>query len=111
MEDQQLLRYSRHILLPQIGIEGLGFVSGHAAVAFALATVVVPWLPGRWKVLPWVLAAVVGFARVYSGAHLPLDVVGGAGVGIMCGTVVNAVVCVPEPAEAPVAPGAAPTAA
>ena len=29
--------------------EGLGFVSGHAAVAFALATVAIPYLRGWWR--------------------------------------------------------------
>jgi membrane-associated phospholipid phosphatase len=28
----------------------------------------------------------VAFARVYGGAHLPLDTVGGAGLGLLCGT-------------------------
>jgi undecaprenyl-diphosphatase len=31
-------------------------------------------------------AAVVGFARIHGGAHLPLDVVGGAGIGLLLGT-------------------------
>jgi membrane-associated phospholipid phosphatase len=28
----------------------------------------------------------VAFGRVYAGVHLPLDVVGGAGLGLLCGT-------------------------
>jgi membrane-associated phospholipid phosphatase len=69
------------------GAEGNGYVSGHSAVAFAAATVVTPLLPGRWRILPLTLAALVAFARVYVGVHLPLDVVGGAGVGILSGLV------------------------
>jgi undecaprenyl-diphosphatase len=67
------------------GLHGRGYVSGHTAIAFAVATVVTPLLPGRWRLLPFTLAGVVGFARIYYGAHLPLDVVGGAGIGILCG--------------------------
>ena len=65
---------------------GLGYASGHAAVAFALAAVVVPSLPRRWQPVVWVIAAVVAFGRIYAGAHLPLDVVGGAGIGLLVGT-------------------------
>jgi undecaprenyl-diphosphatase len=62
-----------------------GFPSGHSAVAFALATVVAPSLAGRWRVVPFVLAAVVGLGRLVFGAHLPLDVVGGAALGVVVG--------------------------
>jgi undecaprenyl-diphosphatase len=65
---------------------GLGYISGHTAIACALAAVLGPELPVRWQIVAGVLAVVVGFARVYSGAHLPLDVVGGAGLGLLVGT-------------------------
>ena len=65
---------------------GLGYVSGHTAVAFALAAVLAPSMPRRWRLFAVVLAVLVGVARIYAGAHLPLDVVGGAGVGLLCGT-------------------------
>ena len=65
---------------------GLGYVSGHTAVAFALAAVVAPSLPSRWRPVVFAAAVVVAFARVYAGAHLPLDVVGGAGLGMLAGT-------------------------
>jgi undecaprenyl-diphosphatase len=62
-----------------------GYVSGHTAVAFAVATVIAPLLPPRWRGVPFALAALVALARIFFGAHLPLDVLGGAGVGIICG--------------------------
>jgi len=65
---------------------GVGYVSGHSAVAFALAAVLAPSLPSRWRPVALGAAMLVGFARVYAGAHLPLDVVGGAGLGVLCGT-------------------------
>src|SRR5215213_10308750 len=64
---------------------GLGFVSGHSAVAFALATVLAPELPRPARAAPLALAAVVAAGRVYAGAHLPLDVVGGIGMGVIAG--------------------------
>jgi membrane-associated phospholipid phosphatase len=71
----------------QSGLQGAGYVSGHTAVAFALATVVAPLVPRGWRWVPFALAAVVGLSRIYFGAHLPLDVIGGAGLGIVCGVV------------------------
>jgi len=64
---------------------GLGYVSGHAAVASALAVVLVAETTGVWRVVPLVVAATVGIGRVYAGVHLPLDVVGGIGLGILAG--------------------------
>lgn len=65
---------------------GFGYVSGHSAVAFALAAVLAPSLPRPWGTIAAVVALIVAFGRVYAGVHLPLDVVGGAGVGLLCGT-------------------------
>lgn len=75
---------------------GLGFVSGHAAVAAAIATAAAPYLPRRPRRVLWALAWVVGFGRVYTGAHLPLDVVGGVAVGWFIGSLVHAVVGAPH---------------
>jgi undecaprenyl-diphosphatase len=79
--------------------EGLGFVSGHAAVAFAMATVVSPMLGRAGKVVVWTLATLTGLLRVYTAAHLPLDVVGGAALGVAVGTVALLVLRTVAPAE------------
>jgi glycosyltransferase 2 family protein len=66
------------------GITGdLGWVSGHMAVATTLAFVGGEAVP-RWaRPLVLALAGVTGYGRMYVGAHLPHDVVGGAGLGMM----------------------------
>ena len=76
---------------------GLGFVSGHIGVVTALALVAFPWLPrwGRWAV---VAAAVLVFlTRMYVGAHLPLDMIGGAGLGVAVGGLVRLLLGRPSP--------------
>ena len=85
-----VLRARPNVLLTEVHLHerasGLGYVSGHSAVAFALGAVLGRSLPRRWQPLAIVVPIVVAFARVYGGAHLPLDVVGGAGLGLLVGT-------------------------
>lgn len=83
-------------VVPRDSAEGLGFPSTHAAVAFALAGVVVWWLPRRWQPAAWALAAMVAIARVYVGVHYPLDVVGGAAVGVVMASVAVALFGAPR---------------
>jgi undecaprenyl-diphosphatase len=61
---------------------GRGFPSGHAAVVAAIVAVAWPWLGRRARIACVVLALAVCWARVYVAAHLPLDVVGGAALGL-----------------------------
>ncbi len=59
----------------------VAFPSGHASRAFALAIA----MSYRFKNAKYFLflgAVLIGFSRVYIGAHFPLDVVAGAIVGI-----------------------------
>ena len=63
------------------------FPSGHTAIAFASAEVL---RREYWDVSPWIgvggylFAACTGFLRMYNNAHWLTDVLGGAGLGILC---------------------------
>jgi len=70
---------------------GLGFPSGHAAVAATLATVLAPEVARPLRRALVATAAVTAVARVYVGAHLPLDSIGGAAIGVATGTAVQLV--------------------
>jgi membrane-associated phospholipid phosphatase len=70
---------------------GLGYPSGHAAVAASMATMATQVLPRRWWIPVWSIAALTAASRVYVGAHLPLDVVGGIGLGCATGALTDLV--------------------
>jgi undecaprenyl-diphosphatase len=76
------------------------FVSGHVVLVTGLAWVVTPYLRGRWRIAPGIVVAIVAFARLYLGAHAPLDVLGGLGLGVAIGVVANVIVGVPASADA-----------
>lgn len=81
-------------LLASVSLRGAhapdhGFVSGHAADAVALAAAATPYFGSRGRVIVWAIPVLVGGARIYVGAHLPLDVAGGAGLGYACSAAVH----------------------
>lgn len=86
---KRLVRRGRpNVLLPGVhcrGSEasGLGFLSGHAAVSVALAAAAVPHLRPGGRRAALAVAPLVGLSRIYVGAHLPLDIVGGAALGLL----------------------------
>lgn len=65
-----------------------GFVSSHAATTFALATSLWLLVGKQYPGLKWVFlwAAVVSYSRIYVAAHYPLDVLVGAGIGVLSAT-------------------------
>jgi membrane-associated phospholipid phosphatase len=108
--------FLEEVQLHGIGTGGRGYPSGHAAVSASLAFVLWAYLPPRWRWVPVGAAAVVCFGRMFVGGHLPLDVVGGAALGIACGAVATFLGGVPDrnaarpdPAEAG-SPGPGPAA-
>lgn len=69
--------------------DAFSFPSGHTAAAVAVA-IACSGFGGPLAVLFGALAVLVGFSRVYLGAHYPLDVAAGAVIGIAVGVAVNA---------------------
>jgi membrane-associated phospholipid phosphatase len=71
---------------------GLGFPSGHSAVAAAVVCAAIPYFVWRYKLWLLLVPLVVAFGRIYVGAHLPLDVVGGLSIGVATATVYHLVI-------------------
>ena len=71
---------------------GLGYPSGHAAVALTLALIATGDTGPVLRTAALVTAGVTGGTRMYVGAHLPLDVAGGLAIGLFCGRAANAVI-------------------
>ena len=75
-----------HELVAHAG--GQSFPSDHATAAFGLALAAYAFLSRRWGAALFVLALLIGFARVYVGIHYPGDIGGGflaavIGVGVV----------------------------
>lgn len=82
---------------PEEYVSGSGYPSSHTAIAVALALVVVTavGVPRPVKAVAVAAAALTGLARIHLVVHWPLDVIGGAAVGLV---VAGLVVVVLDPA-------------
>ena len=69
---------------------GLGYPSGHSAVALTLALVAARDTNSTARVVAMAVAGATGGARMYVGAHLPLDIAGGLAIGMLSGRAINA---------------------
>jgi membrane-associated phospholipid phosphatase len=78
---------------------GRGYVSGHAAVSTLLAALVWPYLPNVWRWVAVGVAAFVCLSRIYVAAHLPLDVLGGAALGLAVGGITRLLFGRPAPTD------------
>lgn len=65
---------------------GLGYPSGHAATSAAIATAAAPHLPPAGRAALSAGTALTGLSRIYVGAHMPDDVIGGWALGWMLGS-------------------------
>lgn len=67
-----------------------GFVSSHAANAFALATYLTAAFQGKYRWMVWVLfgyALLSSYTRIYIGVHYPGDILAGALLGVLVGLI------------------------
>lgn len=72
---------------------GRSFPSGHTAQSFFLMTLLIHRFQlGLWgTVALYAVAGLVGFTRMYVGAHYPRDVIGGAALGAIWGVLATLV--------------------
>ena len=73
-----------HNVLRKGGLHG--FVSSHAANSFAIFAFTSRFFKNRWYsglLLFW--AVIFSYSRIYSGVHYPLDILGGAILGLIVG--------------------------
>jgi len=66
---------------------GNAYPSAHTSVVVGLVTAMWPWLTWPQRVVGVGVAALVALNRLYIGAHWPIDVIGGAAIGLFAGSV------------------------
>ena len=94
------------VVLRDVPSAGVAYPSGHAVITAGIVVLLAPYVRRRWLAVLVVLALLNSVARVYLGAHAPLDVVGGAAVGAAIGATLNLLVGVPARGRGVRAPGA-----
>jgi membrane-associated phospholipid phosphatase len=72
-------------VLRQPPAHGTSFPSSHTAITVAVVLALLPFLPRAMAGVAIAYAVLVGWSRVYLGVHYPLDILGGAGIGLAVG--------------------------
>lgn len=67
----------------ELAVFGYGFPSGHTALATVLWLTLLPYIPKRLRLLPFLIIGLVAWSRIYLGVHAPLDVLGGFIIGVL----------------------------
>lgn len=67
------------------------FPSDHATLMFALAASLAMSPLRKFGLLLLPIGLAVGWGRVYLGAHFPLDILGGAALGVLCAFIIRSV--------------------
>lgn len=86
-QDPDMIDHIRLVLDRCAG--GYSFTSSHAAnhtgiaIFFYLTT---RGFLGKWGLIAFAWAALIGFSQVYVGVHYPLDILGGAFIGLIFGS-------------------------
>jgi uncharacterized membrane protein YbhN (UPF0104 family)/membrane-associated phospholipid phosphatase len=99
-EEAPQLRLSRVVLHGGVA-PGLAFPASHVAVAAALTVAAGPYLGRSGRRMAWLVTGLIAVARVYVGVHLPIDVVGGLGLGVAAGSLTLLVLGTPVLGSAP----------
>lgn len=73
-------------ILREAPMAGNAFPSGHAVILAGTAVLLLPGLGTRGRAAVLAVVVLGALARVYLGAHTPLDVLGGAAAGVALGT-------------------------
>lgn len=79
-------------LLDDAPADGPSYPSGHVAIAFAVTTLLAPYVDLPIVALAATGGLLVALRRVQQGAHFPLDTVGGALLGVGVGSATTFVV-------------------
>lgn len=71
-----------------ISPHGNAYPSAHTAVAVAMVSALWPWMSRPQRIVGAAFAVLIACNRMYIGAHWPVDVLGGAAIGLLCGSLI-----------------------
>ena len=78
-------------LVPLVHVGGYSCPSGHTLASFCAAAALFSWFR-KAGTAAFLLAALIGFTRLYVGVHYPTDVLLGAVLGVLLGILAAAIV-------------------